>query len=191
MILASFRSGLIKLLSASIAACVFLAPASAAVDEIAAPLPSTFAGSYLAGLTADADNDREDAVRFYNQALALSSDNLPVKQALFLTLLSNGDYANAKPLAEALKDEPDIDRLARLLLGITALKDGKFADVKALLKTTNPSDLDRLIAGLIEAWADQGAGKTKEAIALLAALDRKSTRLNSSHPSISRMPSSA
>ena len=170
MILASFRSGLIKLLSASIALGVFLAPAIAAVDEVQAPLPSTFAGSYLAGLTADADNDREDAVRFYNQALALSSDNLPVKQALFLTLLSNGDYAKALPLAVELKDQPDIDRLARLLLGVEALKEGKFADVKTLLKITQPSDLDRLISSLIEAWAEQGAGKTKEALASLAAL---------------------
>jgi tetratricopeptide (TPR) repeat protein len=170
MILASFRSGLNKILGASVAALFWLAPATAAVDEVPAPLPSTFAGSYLAGLTADADNDREDSVRFYNQALALSSDNLPVKQALFLTLLSTGDYAKAKPLAEVLKDQPDIDRLARLLLGVSAIKDGKFQGVASLLKTTQPSDLDRLIAGLISAWADQGAGKTKEALAALSAL---------------------
>ena len=170
MILASFCSGLNKVLGASVAALIWLTPAFAAVDEAPAPLPTTFAGSFLAGLTADSDNDREDSVRFYNQALALSSDNLPVKQALFLTLLSTGDYDKAKPLAEVLKDQPDIDRLARLLLGVSAIKDGKYSDVAALLKTSQPSDLDRLITGLISAWADQGAGKTKEALASLNAL---------------------
>jgi tetratricopeptide (TPR) repeat protein len=170
MILASFRISLNRLLSATIAASFLLAPAFAAVSEVAAPLPSTFSGSFLAGLTADADDDREDSVRFYNQALALDPDNLAVKQSLFLTHLSIGDFGKAKPLAEVLKEQPDIDRLARLLLGVSAIKDGKFADVKALLKTNQPSDLDRLITGLISAWADQGAGKTKEAVVSLEAL---------------------
>jgi tetratricopeptide (TPR) repeat protein len=168
--LASSRFGINKLLGASVAVTLFLAPAFAAVEEVPAPLPTTFAGSYLAGLTADADDDREDSIRFYNQALALDPDNLAVKQSLFLTHLSNGDFATAKPLAEVLKDQPDIDRLARLLLGVSAIKDSKFDGVKDLLKTAQPSDLDRLIAGLIAAWAEQGAGKTKEAIASLDAL---------------------
>ncbi|MGL4405553.1 MAG: tetratricopeptide repeat protein [Notoacmeibacter sp.] len=164
----SSRFGLIKLVLA--ASAVWLSPAFAAVSEPVAALPSTFAGSYLAGLTADADDDREDSIRFYNQALALSGDNLPVKQSLFLTLLSTGDLEKAKTLAEVLKDQPDIDRLARLLLGVSAIKNGQYAGVSQLLKTSQPSDLDRLIAGLISAWAIQGEGKTKEATALLDAL---------------------
>jgi tetratricopeptide (TPR) repeat protein len=168
--LASFRFSRSKILGASVAAILCFSPAFAAVDEPEAPLPSTFSGSFLAGLTADADDDREDSVRFYNQALALSPDNLSVKQALFLTFLSTGDYNKAKPLAELLKDQPDIDRLARLLLGVSSIKDGKFENVKELLTTTQPSDLDRLIAGLISAWAEQGAGKTKEALASLNVL---------------------
>ena len=170
MILASLRLGFNKLLGGTAAVLLLLAPAHAAVEEVPAPLPSTFAGSYLAGLTAEADDDRDDAIRFYNQALALVSDSLPVKQSLFLTQLSIGDFAKAKPLAELLKDQPDIDRLARLLLGISAIKDGRYNDVQSLLKIAQPSDLDRLISGLIVAWGDQGAGKTKEAIAALNAL---------------------
>jgi tetratricopeptide (TPR) repeat protein len=168
--LAFHRLALSRIFGACLVAGFWLAQAQAAVDEPEAPLPATFAGSYLAGLTADSDDDRDDAVRFYNQALALNPDNLQVKQALFLTLLSTSDYDNAKPLAEALKDQPDIDRLARLLLAVDAIKNGAFVEVAALLKTPQPSDLDRLMAGLISAWADQGAGKTKEALASLAAL---------------------
>jgi tetratricopeptide (TPR) repeat protein len=170
MILASFRFVFKKSVGAALAALVSFGPALAAGTEVPASLPSTFSGSFLAGLTAVADDDREDAIRFYNQALALDPNNLAVKQSLFLTHLSIGDYAKAKPLAEVLKDQPDIDRLARLLLGVSAIKDSKFAEVKNLLKTTQPSDLDRLIIGLISAWADQGQGKTKEAIATLDAL---------------------
>ncbi len=170
MILAFFRFNLKRLLGATIVATVLIVPAFAAVNEVPAPLPSTFSGSFLAGLTADADDDREDAIRFYNQALALDPGNLAVKQSLFLTHLSTGDYAKAKPLAEMLKDQADIDRLARLLLGVSAIKESKFVEVKDLLKTPQPSDLDRLIIGLISAWADQGAGKTKEALAALDAL---------------------
>ncbi len=166
----SFRSRIIAVLGFSAAAVFLLLPAFAVENEPEAPLPGTFAGSYLAGLTADADDDREDSIRFFNQALALSGDNLQVKQGLFLTLLSTGDFTKAKPLAEILKDQPDIDRMARLLLGVSAIKDGKYSDVKDLLKTTQPSDLDRLIAGLIAAWAEQGAGKTKEALASIDAL---------------------
>lgn len=170
MILTSFRLGLDKVLIATAAMALSLLPALSAVNEPEAPLPSTFAGSYLAGLTADADDDREDSVRFYNQALALDTGNLQVKQALFLVLLSTGDLAKAKPFAEALKDQPDIDRLARLLLGVAAIKDKKFADVSTVITASQPSDLDRLIAGLVSSWADHGAGKTKEAEKALNAL---------------------
>jgi tetratricopeptide (TPR) repeat protein len=135
-------------------------------------LPGTFAGAYLAARIADSDNDRENASRLFTQALALSSEgNLPVKQSLLLTLVSQGDISGALGLAEELKDEPDIDRIARLVLGVEAMRAGRFADAVAAFTLDAPSDLDLLISGLMQAWADLGAGDAKGALARIAKLD--------------------
>jgi tetratricopeptide (TPR) repeat protein len=156
------------------AACAIAAlgldvPARAA-QAVEPALPGTFTGSYLAGRTAETDDDRDNAIRFFNQALALSTDNLTVKQQLFLTLLSTGDFDNAVPLAGDLRDEPDVDRLARLVLGARAIKEGRKQDALDALKLDAPSDLDRLIMGLLAAWAEQGAGDTDAALKRLAGL---------------------
>ncbi|NJR14096.1 MAG: tetratricopeptide repeat protein [Phyllobacteriaceae bacterium] len=148
----------------------FGAPAAMAAETPDIAVPGTFTGALLAGRTAEMDDDRIAAVRFYQQALALSVDSQPVRQSLLLALLSAGDIDRAVDMAEELKDAPDIDRIARLVLGVNAIKNRQFKSAREALTLKDPSDLDTLITGLMRAWADQGAGKTDEALAGLKAM---------------------
>ena len=131
----------------------------------------SFSGAFLAGRAADSDMDLDAAVTFYKKALQFDPANLGIQQALLLTYLSQGDLASAMPYAEALKDEPEIDRMARLVLGINALKARQYSKAQTVLALNDPSDLDRLINGIVRAWASAGAGKAEDGIKALNALE--------------------
>ncbi|MCU0831021.1 MAG: tetratricopeptide repeat protein [Rhizobiaceae bacterium] len=134
-------------------------------------LPGTFTGAYLAGRIAEADKDRDAAARLFTQALALSTDNRPVQQSLMLALVSKGDIAGALGLAEELKDEPDIDRIARLVIGVNAMKNRQYKEAVNAFMLDAPSDLDLLITQTMAAWADLGAGDLAGALKRVEALD--------------------
>lgn len=152
------------------AGALLLVPVAPAVETPDIPLPGSFAGAYLAARTAETDGDMAAASALYAHALMLNDESQPVRQALMLSLLSKGALDEAVPHAEILKNEPDIDRIARLVLGVDAIRNKQFSKAKEALALASPSDLDRLIFGLLKGWADVGAGKPLDAISGIEAL---------------------
>lgn len=139
-----------------------LASATEAAPQIRA---KSFAGAYLAGRTAESDNNLADAIDFYQQALKFDPKNEQIKQDLLLVMLTEGKFKEALPLASELKNVAEIERFSRVALAIDAMANKQYRKVGPLLALENPSDMDKLATGLMNAWVKVGQGKPKQALA--------------------------
>ena len=162
-------AALALVLSASSAAWAKTGDAEAEGERQKAIDTQSLAGSYLAARVALTDRDTQNAVRHYRRALALDPTNAKLRQDAFLTLITNGDFAEAMEVAKTLPKDaaPGVVRLATAVDRLRA-KDTAGA-VKELDRNWNGA-LDRLISGLVLAWAHQGAGDTDEALDTLDGL---------------------
>jgi tetratricopeptide (TPR) repeat protein len=131
----------------------------------------SFAGAYLAGRVAEGDNDLNSAVSYYRQALAFDPANQSMKQDLLIALLTDGKFNDALPLAEELKNVPEVERFSRVALAINAIAKKQYRKAGPLLMLSLQSDMDRLSSGLMSAWAIFGEGKTKDALAAIDKLE--------------------
>lgn len=131
----------------------------------------SFSGAFLAARTADVDGDLDTAVKLYRIALDFQPDNIDVKQRLMITQLMNGQFDEGAELAEELKDDQSVERITTIVRAIDAIRDGKYKSAKSILNYKGPNDLDRLMNGLLQAWADAGAGREKQALALIESME--------------------
>lgn len=147
------------------------APAAKAEAETAKPFDvnsvNSFSGSFLAARTADVDHDLDTATKLYRTALEFEPDNVDVKQRLMITSLMNGDFAEGVKIATQLKDDASVERITTVVRGIDAIRKKEFRNAEKILKYTGPNDLDRMMNGLLLAWAKAGQGKPKDAIAMI------------------------
>lgn len=128
---------------------------------------NTFAGALLAARTADVDHDYDTAIALYKKALQIEPGNPEIRQRLMISLLLNGDIKDSVKYANDLKNDPTIERLATIVRGADAIRRGEYKTAETALRTTGPTDLDRVMNDLMSAWARLGAGKGKEALALV------------------------
>jgi tetratricopeptide (TPR) repeat protein len=139
--------------------------------EEAAPLDpksiGSFAGAFLAARTADADRDLEDAVRFYSRALSFEPENTEIKQRLMLAHFSTGQFEEGLKLAEELKDDGTIERVTDLARAVEAFRNREYRKVEQLLDYEGINDLDRLLSGLMRAWAAYGRGDAEAALDII------------------------
>jgi len=132
---------------------------------------NSLSGAYLAGRVAEADNDLDAAVAYYQRALVFDPDNRDIQQNLMLALIARGSFEEALPYAEKLKSVPEIERFSRLALAVDAFRKKDYSRAQYWLKLSLESDLDKLITGLMTAWAKEGEGHTTEALAYLKKLN--------------------
>ncbi|QFY59224.1 tetratricopeptide repeat protein [Rhizobium grahamii] len=128
---------------------------------------TTFSGALLAARTADVDHDYDTAIELYKKALQIEPGNPEIRQRLMISLLLNGNIKDSVKYANDLKNDPSIERLATIVRGADALRRGEYKSAETILKTTGPTDLDRVMNDLMAAWARLGAGKGKDALALV------------------------
>ena len=130
---------------------VAAAPALAAADAKPTQAParaSSFAGAYLAGRAAEADNDLTSAISYYKQALLLDPDNVALQQNIMLSLIAKGDFDAALPYAVKLKAVPEVEKFSRVALAIADFRKDNYKEAEYWLKLSLESDLDRLITGV-------------------------------------------
>jgi tetratricopeptide (TPR) repeat protein len=171
--LASAAVGL--LMSAGLAVPAFAVASNDTADQAAeqtfdASRINTFAGAFLAARIADFDKDGDAAISFYRRALEFEPDNTAVKQRLMVALFVNGHFEEGATLAEELKNDPDVDRITAIARGIQALRLGQFRKADKIFSYDGDNDLDRLMNGLLSAWAEFGTGDEKAAIKSVEAL---------------------
>lgn len=138
---------------------------------VVVPRAGSFPGAYLAGRIAEIDNNAPVAIAYYRQALALDPSNQSMKRDLLLSYLTDGQLDEALPFAKALKNEPEVERFSRIVLGIKALNDKQYRTARTNLKLTQQSEMDRLATSLMSAWTFVGEGRPKDALAAVEKLD--------------------
>ncbi|MDZ7824471.1 MAG: tetratricopeptide repeat protein [Ahrensia sp.] len=130
----------------------------------------SFAGAYLAGGAALSDYDFAAATFYYGEALKFDPENVDLQRELLVSLINDGRFDEALPYAEKLKSVVEIERVSRLALGVDAIRKGEFDQAQVLLILSEENDIERLLTGIMRAWAQFGAGNNAQAIASIDAL---------------------
>ncbi|TPW28133.1 tetratricopeptide repeat protein [Pararhizobium mangrovi] len=131
----------------------------------------SFAGAFLAGRIADADDDADSAIAFYRRALDFDPGDRQIQQRLMIALFTDGRFADGMKLADTLKDDSDVDRVTTIARGVAAMRDKRFGEAAKILQYNGDNDLDRLMNGLLIAWAQYGEGNTDSALKRIDAID--------------------
>lgn len=121
-------------------------------------------GSFLAGRVALSLKDSTAAAVFLAEALKADPKNFDLLDRAFLANLSAGDLEAAAAYADRLIMMDPNHRVARLVLGLVAIRAKQFDVARAhLAKAARRPVLD-LVAPLLSGWAATGAGDVSKAI---------------------------
>jgi tetratricopeptide (TPR) repeat protein len=122
-------------------------------------------GNFLAARHATSEHDAAAAANFYRQALSVDQKNTELLDQTFLSLAENGDVDAAAPLARQVLRASKDDRMARLLLGVRAIKRKQYDVARERLgqATGGPLTTD-LAATLLSAWTQANPVEYKAAI---------------------------
>ncbi|WP_395665952.1 tetratricopeptide repeat protein [Methylocella sp.] len=146
-----------------------LAPAQARAREtlaVASPFEvgESPAGNYLAALVAGAERDTLAAATFFREALRADPNNPKLIERAFVAAVSNGNMPEAVSLAERLlAREPD-NSLAHLVVGVEAIRKGKYAVARSHFNRGGAAQQRDVTATLLTAWSYLGDGNQKKAL---------------------------
>ena len=127
----------------------------------------TASGSYLAARHAGQMRDAQAAAAYYRAALKHDPKNAELRDRTFLSLLVGGEVEEAVTFAERIVRNDANDRVARLVLGVHALKQKRYAAARRELAQSVRGPITDLAATLLTAWSDYGAGDSKGAVAAI------------------------
>jgi tetratricopeptide (TPR) repeat protein len=127
-------------------------------------LHSNAAGSYLAARHAGTERDASAAAAYYLNVLKLDPRNTDLLGRSFLSVLTGGDIDEAAKLADKLVQVDQTDRIARLVIGVRALKQNKYVAARQNFAQSVRGPVTDLTATLLSAWALYGDGNTRTAI---------------------------
>ena len=148
-----------------------VAQGAAPEGQISTYLPSahelsrlTASGSYLAARHAGTQRDAGAAAAYYRASLRGDPKNPELLERAFLSVLAEGDVEEAVRLADQVIKLDKNDRIARLVIGVHALKQKKYAVAKLNLTQSVRGPITDLAATLLAAWASYGANDAKAAV---------------------------
>jgi len=122
------------------------------------------AGNYLAARHAGVERDAGAAAAYYLNVLKADPHNSDLLGRAFLSVLTEGDVEQASNLADKLLQIDHTDRIARLVIGVRALKQKQYAVARQNFPQSVRGPVTDLTATLLSAWALYGAGDTRAAI---------------------------
>jgi tetratricopeptide (TPR) repeat protein len=125
----------------------------------------TTAGSYLAARHASVERDAGAAASFYRSALKTDPKNAELLDRAFISTLADGDIDEAVKLAERILQTDKNNRIARLVVGVRALKQKQYAQAQQNINQSVRGPITDLVAALLSGWAATGAGDVKGAAA--------------------------
>jgi tetratricopeptide (TPR) repeat protein len=157
--------------SSALAAVLAAAPVKLAAQATGSVLPgsSTASGNYLAARHAGQQRDAAAAAAYYRAALKRDPGNSELLDRAFLSFLVDGEVEEAVKYAERVVQLDKNDRVARLVLGVHALKRKQYPASRRDLAQSIRGPITDLTATLLSAWGMYGSNDSKGAI---AAIDR-------------------
>ena len=121
-------------------------------------------GSYLAARHAGGQKDAAAAATYYRAALRGDPRNNELLGRTFLAVLANGEVDEAVKLAERVLQVDKTDRIARLVLGVRALKQKQYPVARRELAQSIRGPITDLAATLLSAWTMASPGEAKSAV---------------------------
>lgn len=121
-------------------------------------------GNYLAARHADAQRDAAAASAYFRAALRTDPRNAELLERAFLSTLAEGDMEEAIRIAERIVQVDRSDRVARLVLGIRALKLKQYALARQQFAQSTRGQVSDLTGTLLAAWAQYGANDPRGAV---------------------------
>ena len=122
------------------------------------------AGNYLAARHAGTERDFAAAAAYYLNVLKADPKNPDLLGRAFLSVLTGGDIEQAGKLADRLLQVDRTDRIARLVVGVRALKQKDYSTARQDFAQSVRGPVTDLTATLLSAWALAGAGDTRASI---------------------------
>ncbi len=134
-----------------------------------AQAPSNFSrvsasGSYLAARHAGSQKDAAAAASYYRSALRGDPRNNELLGRTFLAVLANGEVDEAVKLAERVLQVDKNDRIARLVVGVRAIKQKQYAAARRELGQSVRGPITDLAATLLSAWTWASPTEAKLAV---------------------------
>ncbi len=134
-----------------------------------AQAPSSFSrvsasGSYLAARHAGNQKDAGAAASYYRSALRSDPRNSELLGRTFLAVLANGEVDEAVKLAERVLQVDKTDRIARLVVGVRAIKQKQYAAARRELAQSVRGPITDLAATLLSAWTLASPTEAKLAV---------------------------
>jgi tetratricopeptide (TPR) repeat protein len=147
------------------ATCVVTWPGMLAAQ---AEAPSSFSrssasGSFLAARHAGGQKDAAAAASYYRSALRGDPRNNELLGRAFLAVLANGDVEEAVKLAERVLQLDKTDRIARLVLGVRAIKQKQYPVARRELAQSIRGPITDLAATLLSAWTLASPAEARQA----------------------------
>jgi tetratricopeptide (TPR) repeat protein len=128
---------------------------------------ATATGSYLAARHAGVERDSATASAYYLNVLKADPRNPELLSRAFLSVLSDGDIDEAGRLADRVLQIDRNDRIARLVVGVRALKLKQYPLARQNFAQSVRGPVTDLTATLLSAWALSGSGDTRAAVDIL------------------------
>jgi len=122
------------------------------------------AGNYLAARHAGTERDSAAAAAYYLNVLKADPKNPDLLGRAFLSVLTGGDIDQAGKLADRLLQVDRTDRIARLVVGVRALKQKDYSAARQNFGQSVRGPVTDLTATLLAAWALAGSGDTRASI---------------------------
>jgi tetratricopeptide (TPR) repeat protein len=124
----------------------------------------TTSGSYLAARHAGIERDAPAAAAFYRAALRHDPKNAELLERAFLSVLADGEMDEATKLAERIVQLDKNDRVARLVLGVRALKQKQYQLARQNFAQSTRGPIADLTASILSAWTLYGSNETRAAL---------------------------
>src|SRR6266446_6799036 len=122
------------------------------------------AGSYLAARHAGGQRDAAAAAAYYRAALRGDPRNNELLGRTFLAVLANGEIDEGVKLAERVLQVDKNDRIARLVLGVRAIKQKQYPVARRELAQSIRGPITDLAATLLSAWTQATPAEYKASI---------------------------
>lgn len=153
---------------AALAALAAFAVACPGLVSAQAEAPSNFprtsaSGSYLAASHARGQRDAAAAASYYRAALRADPRNNELLGRTFLAVLAAGEVDEAVRLAERVLQIDKTDRIARLVLGVRAIKQKQYPVARRELAQSIRGPITDLAATLLSAWTQASPAEAKQA----------------------------
>src|SRR5215510_14853957 len=124
---------------------------------------TSLSGSYLAARHAGDQRDVAAAASYYRAALRGDPRNNELLGRTFLAVLANGEVDEGVRLAERVLQVDKNDRIARLVLGVRAIKQKQYPVARRELAQSIRGPITDLAATLLSAWTMANPSEAKQA----------------------------